>query len=304
MENIYTFDNQLEGTKVTQEEGFQKASDRVKESMKFFMETGMYGKMKNAEAKKKQYQEALRKKAEQLDGLRYEFPDQQMVMKFVAKSVYHWDYYALNDYLRDIGILPLVVDIDTKAVKQQDSDLLNFLSHFEEPQTYSLSASFNKKGKELWQLEEAPLPESSMEWYVEQIKAYNIEWTNLQEHYETIKQQAEDVLYQGSDMKLYHDYGSFYLRKKPVSYDIDSILEFEGMGMNFLIQYGKPNPKKLESFFLDGVLKQSDLCPFRKEIDRKVDFMVMEKEKEDRVFGWFSKKNQIASQNYAKGSII
>ncbi|WP_240377211.1 hypothetical protein [Bacillus piscicola] len=268
--------------------------------MEKFIETGRYSDYKNFEKKKDNYQKKIRSIAEEYETRRHVFEHYGTVAKFMTKPIYEWDYPSLNEYLNDIGLLPMVADINIKSIKENNAEILEIIEAFENPAEYTLGASFNKKGKELAQIQEVYLPNEGFDWYMRHFIHARSHFEAIQDEYKAIKGKAMNVLVYETKKKVEHEYGSLYLRKKPKTYDIAAILELDMFGEDFLIKYGKPNRKKLERFFLDGVLKESDLHPFRQEVDRRVDFIIMDIEKEQSMFEWFSKKTHISSRNYSR----
>lgn len=270
--------------------------ENIKKKIEIFVESGLYKDLKRKEATRNELKEKVQRVAEQFDERRHVFEHLGTVCKFITKSIYQWDQIALNEYLNDIGILPMVVEVDTRKAKD-----IEIMKLYENEPEYSLGVSWNKKGKELNKTDEEEMiipDDQDMEWYLRRYNHVKEQEEYLVQQYDDIKKEAEMLLKEQQVKKLVHEYGSFYLRKKPVTYDIESIIS--DFGLDFFIEYGKVNRNKLGKFILDGVLKESDLDPFRKEIDRRVDFVIMKIEKEANALEWFNKKMHIASQNYRR----
>lgn len=267
----------------------------LQKKIEIFVESSLYKEMKKKEEMKNAFKKQIRRVAEQHDARRHVFEELGTVVKFVTKPIYEWDTPALNEYLSDIGILPMVVEVDNKKVKGID-----ILKAYEnEPEYSSFGVSWNKKGKEWnrFSKEDIIIPnDQEMEWYLRRFNHVKKQEDVLLEQYEALKEETMQLLKHESEKKLSHEYGSFYLRKKATTYDVESLMK--DFGIDFFIEYGKINRKKLDDFILDGKLKESDLHPFRKEIDRRVDFIIMDIEKEANALEWFHQKMHIAAQNY------
>lgn len=260
----------------------------ARKMMEQFFESGNYKMMKLAEKRKNEVRESLEKKLYDLDGNRHVFEKQGVVARFIRKKVYEVDQKGLNEYLYHIGLLPLVVEIDTKKAKEYP-----VLDQFLLPSEKELGVSVNKLGR--YEIEPLSIGEDvDSEMLVNQYVYYHRIHEDTVEVYEKLKKKIMDCPILWEQQKIQHKYGSVYLKNSSrKKYDIFGIMD--ELGSEFLIEVGKPNQSKLETFIQSGSLSYSDINQFRKVIDYRIEFRIMSLEKEEKMLSFLHEKRMKAA---------
>lgn len=271
--------------------------------MEKFIQDGHYPHLKQTEKKVHMLTSTMKQKLEKSEEKRHEFSKYGLVGRFIAKKIYDTDVVGLNEYLYDIGLLLQVVEIDNKKIKE------NFLYHdmiqeFRLPDTFYLKPSFNKLGKSLTDLGSF---EVNQDWSLEniacslaimkpQIKTLNRQYEGLKKKILNTPEFQELAKLPKEERKpIKHKYGSLSIVANQPKYDIGKI--YECFGENFLIEYGSPNQKLLESFILNGTITKEEVYQFKTIKDIRLDFAVMTLEDEEKIFQLLDYKQQTAAMN-------
>ncbi|MCM3716279.1 hypothetical protein M3202_19735 [Alkalihalobacillus oceani] len=231
------------------------------EMMEMFWRTG-YPELRQQEDIKTKATEKL----EQLLYHRSENPivygDLGYAVSFKPKHTYNTDWESLNRFLMEVGIYPLVADL-----KQDTPDKFpEICKMFELPKKDILSFSVNKVGKQLLSHSIA-LPSNEYE-LLKIIKQSDSIIVPLSEMYRNLKVKMQNCPTLLEERKISHKYGSVYLKKDKVRYDIETMLNV--IGTDFFIKHGKPNSKKLYAFIKRGIIKNEQIEQFRTITNSKV----------------------------------
>lgn len=269
-----------------------------------FIDEGKYPHLQQCKTKTKLLTSAMKERLSDSEFKRHEFTRYGLVGKFVAKKIYDIDYIALNEYLYDLGLLLFVVEIDEKKLLKENILIYDLIQEFRLPDTFYIRPSFNKAGRSLNEVRNFEVTEQwsiddmartlailkpqvkELSWQYELLKRKTIRLPEIRELERLPKEQREPIR---------HKYGSLSLVAKPPKYDISKIYEYYGEGI--LIEYGKPDMKKVEKFILSGTITQSEIDQFKKVKDIRLDFSVMTLEDEVKILQMLDEKTIIAGLN-------
>lgn len=268
-----------------------------------FFQAGHYPQMKSLEhqmkGNKKKNQlgivDVLREKLEARENKRHEFKDFNVVAKFVAKSVYDVNQRGINEYLHEYyGLFLPIAKIDyTKAKKEGKLDIIK---PFIQYTPYSVVPYFNKHGKL-----EMPNNDFSCKSVNDLVKTWRklkMEHQQLEQSYETLKKQMEKCPVLQKARKLEHKFGSLSLKAKNPIYSMTRMIE--ELGEEFVLEYGQPDPFKLEQLALQGIFNMRELDQFKTLIDVRLDFVVMPLDSERKAMEFHTSKQMLAAQNRRK----
>lgn len=272
--------------------------------MKKYVESGGYRTLKFSEEKKKRLVSNVEKHLRNSESKRHEFPRYGLVAKYTVKRDYFWDYAGLNEYLADLGLLiPVATLLPDKQLKKLDvlDDVVSYQLPVKE---YSVRPNFNKKGKELNAYGEDAFDhfaDMKLNMLLSMFDATQKELKHSQEYYENMKRQILSCPVLRQEKKVMYEYGSLSLIAKKEGYDIQAIAE--DFGVDFIIEYGKPNMEKLQNFILQGTITQQEVYQFRKDVtseDKGFSFTLMTLEDEQKQLELLSNRTLEASLNRYK----
>lgn len=242
----------------------------------FFLST--YVPMKQTDKRMETIKTEMKNRLYDDSRKRIEFNKTDIVAKWRIVPKYETDYEGLNELLYDHGLIQLI-NIPTRGLSKE---LKEELEPFKLPSEYYVVPNVNnKKAKE-------KLTDTE-EFVVEQVDTDNILLlfnryynTNKEREaeYEKIKKKMARCPVLKDKKKLPFEYGSIGLREKHMGYDLDNIIEF--FGIEYLIAHGRPDMQALEYFIDKGIINRKEVAKYRTEIDRRVDFVLMTKESEEK----------------------
>lgn len=256
------------------------------EKFENFMRQGHYPQLNYLKKEKKEIHQAIRQKMINREDKRIVFEEQRMVAKFVSKGIYQTDYEGFNEYLHNKGMLPFVCDIDGRRINE-NLYWKEELEDFQNETAYYVVPSFNKKGKELNQYEPV-IPDKDEETLILLFETNRKQLDVAIDKYEGFKKGLILCEELKSKRKLPHSYGSISLREYPPSYDQFAI--YNEVGPDALIQFGKPNLKRLDKFIEKGLISKKEVDAFKTQIDQRLDFVVMSLDSEQRMLDNFHSK--------------
>ncbi|PGT83244.1 hypothetical protein [Bacillus sp. AFS040349] len=248
--------------------------------MEGLMKDGTYPSLNNIKSRLKTIQKTMEKELSGSESKRHEFSRYNVVAKFVPKKINSIDYEGLNEFLYNVGLLLPVVKIDHKQVKK-DQEVLDILECYQLEPTYYVKPNFNKKGKELNQAD----PFEIEGWSLDHLAGTYSNLNSQLEHYKFDYEKAKLAMLECKellqDKKLSHEFGSVSLIANDPLYNVPAINE--ELGEDFLIKYGKPDTDKLDYFITKGTISKRDIEQFKTVTDIRLDFIVMELDKERRM---------------------
>lgn len=257
--------------------------------MEQFFENGSYKEMKVTEMRRNEFRNALRQKLYDLDGNRHVFEDRGYVAKYIRKGKYKVDQIGMNEYLYNIGILPMVAVIDHKKVND-----IKQLRSFLLPSEKDIGVSTNKLGR--YSIVKLDIDEKmDANLMLDRFIYYDQKNNECKENYKKIKEAIKKCPILKQKEKITHKYGSVFLKEKRYkNYDIIGIInEF---GPEFLIENAYVNEEKLNEFIQKGIIKRADLDQFKELVDYRIDFVVMSLESEAKSFSYLQAKQMAAIQ--------
>ncbi|MFS0752974.1 hypothetical protein [Oceanobacillus sp. 1P07AA] len=267
--------------------------------METFIKSGGYRSLKFAKLKKDKIVNEVKNHLKDSELKRHEFSRYGLVAKFAMNRDFKWDYIGLNDYLADLGLLiPVAKMLPDKELKAEE--VYERIKDFELPRkSYSLKPSFNKDGKNYNTFNEEELEiyeQLNLDMLLNVFDAAKRDVLGCEEHYESIKQEIMSCGVLQDKKKIKYAFGSLSLSLKKEGYDINSI---EGeYGIDFLINYTKPDMNKLNEFILQGTITQGEVFQFRKDVtseDKEMKFTLMEIEDEHKQIQMLSSRSLKAS---------
>ncbi|WP_066412823.1 hypothetical protein [Sutcliffiella cohnii] len=266
--------------------------------MESLLENRLYQRMKMAKDNTETIKKTLRKQLESHESKRHVFQQQNVVAKFVNKSVSKIDYQGLNEFLHDIGLLVPTVKLNHKDIKKE-ALLLDAFSPYQLEQEYKLHIAFNKDGKLIINYPAVEFENYNTIELIDSYKNWNSEHKRLVTQYEESKKEILTCPILKKDRKVTHKYGSISKVKLDPLYNIPKI--YDELGADFLIKYGKPDSVKLSDFVYKGILSQSDIDQFKQVIDIRLDFVVLSLDAEERMLSLLHNKKMRAVQQRLLG---
>lgn len=274
----------------------------AKALMKEYVENGGYRALKLAKAKKDKIVSAVNKHLQHSEYKRHEFPKFGLVAKYTVKRDYEWDYEGLNDYLNDLGLLiPVAKLFPDSHLKRLE--LLDEVKDYQLPiKKYSLRPYFNKAGKAINRVASETLnvyDQMALDMLLTVFDAHQRELKFAEEDYELLKQAMLKCPELQEKKTVKYEYGSLSLLPVKEGYDVLAIAK--DFGIDFLIQYSKPDMKKLQQFILRGTITQKEVYQFRKDVtseDKGLTFTLMKLEDEHKQLQMLSDITLQSSLNY------
>ncbi|QOY37666.1 hypothetical protein AWH56_008830 [Anaerobacillus isosaccharinicus] len=259
--------------------------------MEIFFQNGHYADMKAAEKKADSYKKHIRRIMDSGTRKRLELPHQNIVLKYMKKSVSTIDQIGLNEYLVDVGIFPLVAEIDAKKAKGNE-----LLDLYQLPREHTLGIAVNGNGKV--DIDVPNVEGLKLKPLVDRYVHFNKINKEVSESYEKLKKQMISCPQLAEVKKMKHKYGSVYLKELPPKYDNQAIVD--DLGLDFLINMGKPNGELLDKFILQGTITKGDIDQFKTVVDYRMDFIIMDLDSENNMMEFLQSKRMTAAQNFAR----
>jgi len=255
--------------------------------MEKLFKSGFYKTMKFAESKSESIRSALKER--QVEK-RKEYSSLGVVCKFQAFNVYETNWGGLNEYLDDLGILPMVARFD---LTELDEDICETIKKYQDPVKKYIRLTPNSNGR-------IQTEEESYDFYDDEqlIRFWLHHHRILDEHvpqYEKYKMQMLRSRLLKSKRTLSCNYGSVSLLDSQPSYNVELVYKYEGR--HFLVEHAKVDMAQLDTFITLGFLSKKEVDQFRKLIDINLRYFVMDFETEKRTMDFFHRKMQQSSEN-------
>jgi hypothetical protein len=273
----------------------------VAELMEGFIEEGTYPKLKRTEAKIDILTTSIKQRLQSSEVKRHEFSKYNLVGRFIAKKVYETEIIGLNEYLKDLGLLLHVVEIDNNKMKTNEL-YLDMITPFVLDKSYFIKPNFNKAGKLMNQLTDYEVTE---EWKIQdmakELSILKPLEKSLINDYEKLKwqllnsEEMKKLMLQEQRSPIPHRFGSISLMENPPKYDISKIYQYFGEGL--LIDFGVPNGRLLDQFILNGTITKKEIDQFKTVKDIRLDFSVMTLEDEEKLLNLLDNKKRITATN-------
>lgn len=243
------------------------------------IESGTYQNLKQTEIFLEQAKQELRQMLEPYETKRHEFKEINMVAKFVRKCQWETNHAGLIEellcYVRPEYALS-VIQLDTKLLKEKKA--LEQLTPYQLPTSFYVKPALNKSGKEKIKTYDYLFGGQDEKQLIEEIRDVTHEHEQLKKKYDRFKRIAGDCPVLKAHKKVTTPYGSISLIANNPKWDLAKILE--AFGEDFLINYGKVNMSKLDDFISQRIVPKSVVSAYRKLVDIRLDFVVMDLDKE------------------------
>lgn len=254
--------------------------------MEEYIESGSYKRMKELSLERDVINQNIYDHLIEHEAKRHEIGC-NLVAKFIARNVFQDDYAGLNEYLYDHGLLQRLVKLSSRHLQNQE-DLLDLFAPYRlKPELYT-KPSFNKAGRAMVNVEKPPELHLSLDDAAKKKRANMIALRTAKVEYENVKMriaQSEELL---NGQKVKHKYGSISPLQKPLSYDVSKITDSQVI--NKLIEYGKPDMARLESYMIRGFISKSKVESFRKLTDIKLELVILDINDEAALLNSFYQK--------------
>lgn len=240
--------------------------------MEEYIESGSYKLMKELSLERDAINQNIYDHLIEHEAKRHEISC-NLVAKFITRNVFQYDYAGLNEYLHDHGLLQRLVKLSSRHLKNQE-DLLDLFAPYRLKPEFYTKPSFNKAGREMVNIEKPPELHLSLGDAAKKKRANMLALRTAKLEYENVKTriaQSKELL---NGQKVKHKYGSLSRVQKPLSYDVRKITE--GQVIDKLIQYGKPDIARLESYMIRGFISKSKVESFRELTDIKLELVILD----------------------------
>lgn len=268
------------------------------------LEQGIYQEYRQAEKYLKVIKEEFRNRLHSYEGSRIEFPKHNLVAKFTTRKKYHYtDQVALNDYLHSIGILPAVVKVSHKSIKDQ-LDLVKQLEPFRQQDKFYVRPTL-KLPENIGIIAPcvAPLENLDIDRLAVLFNRFYEIHKKMQYLYDMAKQRMLHCPILQEEKKINFKYGSLSLVKCQPAYDSYKI--FNDLGAEFLTNYGQVSLEKAQEYMLMGILSERDIDQYRIVIDILLSFHLLPLDVEQQMLErFYSKRINISLNSYLSSRIV
>ncbi|WP_129691046.1 hypothetical protein [Gottfriedia acidiceleris] len=260
------------------------------------LEQGIFQEYKEAEKHLKIIKEEFRNRLNTYEGSRFEFIKHNLVAKFTRRKKYHYtDQVALNDYLHNIGILPAVIKISHKCIKD-NPNLVKRLEPFRQKDTFYVRPTLKPEGRiDIIAPSIAPFENLDIDSLAVLFNRFYEIHKKMQYFYDMAKQRMIHCPILQKEKKINFKYGSLSLVKCQPVYDSNMI--FNDLGAELLINYGQVSLEKLQEYILKGILSERDIDQYRIVIDILLSFHLLPLDVEQQILERFHNKRIMTSLN-------
>lgn len=240
------------------------------ELMNEYINSGAHEKLKQQESVVDRIKATFKERFKQSEDNRFEFPEHNLVCKFVNKKIYETDHAGLLEHLYDLGLFHHIVKINNKKVNSEPFLKLQF-EPFKEESTYYVKPSFKRTVQfNVSEFETAHLENNDL---ANIFHFHNNKLKHLTNAYNELKKELlkdQELL---DKNKIAFEFGSISRIANAPTYDINGIVD--EFGLSTLIEYGAPDNKLLDKFILKGTISPKEINQFRKVVDQRMDFIVI-----------------------------
>lgn len=265
-----------------------------------FVTEGDYKLMKQHEAFLKQSKAYLEEELKTSNNKRHEFPNVNMVAKFVAKEIRNTNEEGLIedifDYVKPELALPLFT-LDSKKMKDESVDIV--AKPYLLPATYYVRPYLNKIGKQHVNLKDYLFGGQTLEQLVTEIYTVTKSYKKTVSEYEKVKDSLFDYLDQVEMKKVTTKVGSVSRIAHRPSWDMNGVLE--NLGEEFVQIFGKVNLSLLDEWIISGKIPRKILTDNRTVVDIRLDFIVIPLDVEARILNFSKRKRSDLSLRRHEG---
>jgi hypothetical protein len=250
--------------------------------MEEFIEKGIYKHMKTLSNESDFINKNIYHHLIQSEVKRHEIGN-HLVAKFIPKKIFHYDYPGLNEYLFDRGLLQKLTKLSSTDINRKQ-EILDIFKPLSLNSNFYIKPTFNKAGREFVKGEEyldlqLPLKEAS-----KRKRANFMRLKTVKMEYETLKKKMGICQQLITEGKVNHKYGSVSRIQKPLIYQTSNVTD--SFMIETLIKYGKPDMNKIMFYCSKGFFPKSEIESFRKLIDIKLSFVILDLDDEARMMNF------------------
>lgn len=262
------------------------------ELMNEYINSGGYEKLKQQQSIVDGIKATFKERFMRDEDRRFEFPQHNLVCKFVNKKIYETDHAGLLEYLYDLGLFQEVVKINNKKLNNEPFMKLQ-LEPLKEKSTYYLKPSFKRTFQvELQEFDTAQHENNDL---ARIFHFHNNKLKHLTNDYDQLKKLLLKDLELLDKNKVAFDVGSISRIANAATYNLNAIVD--EFGLSTLIEYGTTDNKLLDKFILRGTISPKEINQFRKVIDERTDFIVIPLDVEQKQREISLERKITASQN-------
>lgn len=259
------------------------------EEVKKFVIDGSYAKLKHEVENLKLLKSLIRDEQDRLNNKRMMWREHGVIGEFVTNKLYEYDYLELNSLLYDLGILPVISQLDCKLLSAEELQMLKPFQKLGEkyirytPNILGKIAGINQNTFSE-NINEMDLEDKVALWK----KAF-LEAEFLRKAWESKRELAAGASFNSVSFEL----GTISMLEQSVRYKPDKV--FEQLNKETLLKCAVVDLQRIVEFTSRGFLKISELNKIRKitDIQRKYFLITLEKEQSKRLY-WHSKLERLS----------
>jgi hypothetical protein len=201
---------------------------------------------------------------------------------------YDYHHLELNEYLYNLGILPMLSSVKETCLTEQEKKSLCKASKFDRENSVCFNPSklsnsgFNGAQDFDLTINKLSTIEKVLLW-----KEKMLFREKLEKEWKLLLNSLIGLLKQEENSKIKLMFGTVTLKSKNLYYPID-VLEL--FGKDVLIQSARVRLEKLEEYAAQGFLNMSEINSFRRVVNVEQQFVLMELDKEERCKYWFNQR--------------
>lgn len=257
-----------------------------KTSIERFITNGSYIKMLENEKKLELLRNEIRDYQSTTGQKRFHWHTEGVIGIFESVRVFSKDSNEIKEYLMQLGVLPLVTTIKWKVLTPKEQMQLKpyeikSLPKMKFSPTGELKVDSQKLNRFVLEFGGDSVSEKVMLW-----KHTKSNFEQLQREWKLIK--AHILLDLNNNEPICCDFGSIVcMPSDPILRGIDV---YRVLGGEVIIKYGSIDYEKLLPFISRGFISEKEVLKYRKVIDMRVRYMLIEYEKYNRRIDFYYQK--------------
>lgn len=253
-----------------------------------FLENGDYSRLKRISEETKLIKDCLRDELIKEETKRIEWRECGVVGKFRSVNRYDYNHIALNEYLFNLGILPVLSTVkETCLTEQEKQSILEANKVDQEDRVYFIPTKLTNLGIKEAQDFDLKINQLSTIEKVFLWKEKMVFKEKLEREWKAHLNSINGLLKKKGNSKIEPRFGTVTLKSKNRYYPFD-VLEL--FGEDVLIRSTRVRLEILEEYAAKGFLNMSEINNYRTVVNVEQQFVLMELEKEERCKDWFSKR--------------
>lgn len=262
--------------------------------LEFFIEEEKYQKFKHTNKKIQVIKGLIRNDLECLEVKRKVWAEHGVVGKFTKVNRYQYDNQNLNEFLYNLGILPMVSFIEEKNLEAEEICFLVEKTNIKTSKHVQYYPNKLANSKKSIIIEDAYIfSQMSTLQKVECWKELKLLNDYLSEQWINLMQDLTNSFEYNETKDVRSKFGTFIFKENKLFCPKD-VLKF--MGERVLLRSCRTDLQKLEEYAARGFLNLPEINNFRRIIGVKVHFSLMELSKEETVNVWLHKRQNRLSE--------